>query len=215
MAWLCAWYTRVNRVKYPGASSNGEMLRREQEAVDGGKETCCSHEITPGDLEQPPLLSELLAAARSVHPCGWVLCGGFCHQDSGLCSPGRHLPSVRLWKMMKSRPWNFPSLHETASWNLPLCPGHGSPQTPHFGRVPLVFIQLPLFSFFWFTSLLSHTLYFLLQLLNRKDKTTFEKLDYLMSKEDNYKRTREYIRSLKMVPSIPYLGRSLNWLIIF
>ncbi|XP_053418129.1 ras-specific guanine nucleotide-releasing factor RalGPS1 isoform X10 [Nycticebus coucang] len=44
------------------------------------------------------------------------------------------------------------------------------------------------------------------QLLNRKDKTTFEKLDYLMSKEDNYKRTREYIRSLKMVPSIPYLG---------
>ncbi|ERE71197.1 ras-specific guanine nucleotide-releasing factor RalGPS2-like isoform 2 [Cricetulus griseus] len=43
------------------------------------------------------------------------------------------------------------------------------------------------------------------QLLNRKDKTTFEKLDYLMSKEDNYKRTRDYIRSLKMVPSIPYL----------
>nr|XP_045004029.1 ras-specific guanine nucleotide-releasing factor RalGPS1 isoform X3 [Jaculus jaculus] len=44
------------------------------------------------------------------------------------------------------------------------------------------------------------------KLLNRKDKTTFEKLDYLMSKEDNYKRTREYIRSLKMAPSIPYLG---------
>ncbi|XP_073171125.1 ras-specific guanine nucleotide-releasing factor RalGPS1 isoform X6 [Lepidochelys kempii] len=44
------------------------------------------------------------------------------------------------------------------------------------------------------------------ELLNRKDKTTFEKLDYLMSKEDNYKRTREYIRSLKMVPTIPYLG---------
>ncbi|XP_074702392.1 ras-specific guanine nucleotide-releasing factor RalGPS1 isoform X3 [Strix aluco] len=43
-------------------------------------------------------------------------------------------------------------------------------------------------------------------LLNRKDKTTFEKLDYLLSKEDNYKRTREYIRSLKMVPAIPYLG---------
>ena len=47
-------------------------------------------------------------------------------------------------------------------------------------------------------------------LLNRKDKTTFEKLDYLMSKEDNYKRTREYIRSLKMVPSIPYLGQFLG-----
>ncbi|XP_061208641.1 ras-specific guanine nucleotide-releasing factor RalGPS1 isoform X2 [Neopsephotus bourkii] len=43
-------------------------------------------------------------------------------------------------------------------------------------------------------------------LLNRKDKTTFEKLDYLLSKEDNYKRTREYIKSLKMVPTIPYLG---------
>ncbi|XP_060613371.1 ras-specific guanine nucleotide-releasing factor RalGPS1 isoform X1 [Anolis sagrei] len=43
-------------------------------------------------------------------------------------------------------------------------------------------------------------------LLNRKDKTTFEKLDYLMSKEDNYKRMRDYIRCLKMVPCIPYLG---------
>ncbi|XP_048369523.1 ras-specific guanine nucleotide-releasing factor RalGPS1 isoform X3 [Sphaerodactylus townsendi] len=43
-------------------------------------------------------------------------------------------------------------------------------------------------------------------LLNRKDKTTFEKLDFLMSKEDNYKRVREYIRCLKMVPCIPYLG---------
>ncbi|NXU59678.1 RGPS1 factor, partial [Turnix velox] len=43
-------------------------------------------------------------------------------------------------------------------------------------------------------------------LLNRKDKATFEKLNYLLSKEDNYKRTREYIRSLKMVPTIPYLG---------
>nr|XP_032643967.1 ras-specific guanine nucleotide-releasing factor RalGPS1-like [Chelonoidis abingdonii] len=55
-------------------------------------------------------------------------------------------------------------------------------------------------------------------LLNRKDKTTFEKLDYLMSKEDNYKRTREYIRSLKMVPTIPYLGECdaicALWLII-
>nr|XP_020656557.1 ras-specific guanine nucleotide-releasing factor RalGPS1 isoform X3 [Pogona vitticeps]XP_020656558.1 ras-specific guanine nucleotide-releasing factor RalGPS1 isoform X4 [Pogona vitticeps] len=43
-------------------------------------------------------------------------------------------------------------------------------------------------------------------LLNRKDKTNFEKLDYLMSKEDNYKRMRDYIRCLKMVPCIPYLG---------
>ncbi|KFO82595.1 Ras-specific guanine nucleotide-releasing factor RalGPS1, partial [Cuculus canorus] len=43
-------------------------------------------------------------------------------------------------------------------------------------------------------------------LLNRKDKATFEKLDYLLSKEENYKRTRDYIRSLKMVPTIPYLG---------
>ncbi|XP_068105300.1 ras-specific guanine nucleotide-releasing factor RalGPS1 isoform X2 [Hyperolius riggenbachi] len=43
-------------------------------------------------------------------------------------------------------------------------------------------------------------------LLNRKDKATFEKLDYLLSKEDNYKRTRDYIRGLKMVPLIPYLG---------
>lgn len=56
--------------------------------------------------------------------------------------------------------------------------------------------------------------FFSFQLLNRKDKTTFEKLDYLMSKEDNYKRTRDYIRSLKMVPSIPYLGTNLSWLIL-
>ncbi|XP_058631688.1 ras-specific guanine nucleotide-releasing factor RalGPS1 isoform X3 [Onychostoma macrolepis] len=43
-------------------------------------------------------------------------------------------------------------------------------------------------------------------LINRKDKATFEKLDYLTSKEENYARMREYIRSLKMVSCIPYLG---------
>ncbi|KAK2863905.1 hypothetical protein Q7C36_003059 [Tachysurus vachellii] len=32
-------------------------------------------------------------------------------------------------------------------------------------------------------------------LLSRKDKATFEKLEYLMSKEDNYKRLRDYISS--------------------
>uniref|UniRef100_A0AAY4EC60 Ras-specific guanine nucleotide-releasing factor RalGPS1 n=1 Tax=Denticeps clupeoides TaxID=299321 RepID=A0AAY4EC60_9TELE len=43
-------------------------------------------------------------------------------------------------------------------------------------------------------------------LISRKDKATFEKLDYLTSKEENYTRLREYIQSLKMVPCIPYLG---------
>lgn len=43
-------------------------------------------------------------------------------------------------------------------------------------------------------------------LISRKDKATFEKLDYLISKEENCARMREYIRSLKMVPCIPYLG---------
>ncbi|XP_062340752.1 ras-specific guanine nucleotide-releasing factor RalGPS1-like isoform X4 [Osmerus eperlanus] len=43
-------------------------------------------------------------------------------------------------------------------------------------------------------------------LISRKDKATFEKLDFLTSKEENYTRMREYIRSLKMVPCIPYLG---------
>ncbi|XP_051523624.1 ras-specific guanine nucleotide-releasing factor RalGPS1-like [Myxocyprinus asiaticus] len=43
-------------------------------------------------------------------------------------------------------------------------------------------------------------------LISRKDKATFDKLDYLTSKEENYARMREYIRSLKMVPCIPYLG---------
>lgn len=43
-------------------------------------------------------------------------------------------------------------------------------------------------------------------LISRKDKATFEKLDYLTTKEENYARMREYIRSLKMVPCIPYLG---------
>uniref|UniRef100_A0A673K5R1 Ras-specific guanine nucleotide-releasing factor RalGPS1-like n=1 Tax=Sinocyclocheilus rhinocerous TaxID=307959 RepID=A0A673K5R1_9TELE len=43
-------------------------------------------------------------------------------------------------------------------------------------------------------------------LISRKDKATFEKLDYLTSKEENYARMREYIRSLKMVPCMPYLG---------
>ncbi|KAL7827638.1 hypothetical protein SRHO_G00333560 [Serrasalmus rhombeus] len=45
-------------------------------------------------------------------------------------------------------------------------------------------------------------------LISRKDKATFEKLDFLTSKEENYTRMREYIRSLKMAPCIPYLGES-------
>ncbi|RMC08221.1 hypothetical protein DUI87_14462 [Hirundo rustica rustica] len=44
-------------------------------------------------------------------------------------------------------------------------------------------------------------------LLSRKDKATFDKLEYVMSKEDNYKRLRDYISSLKMTPCIPYLGK--------
>ncbi|KAL2100059.1 hypothetical protein ACEWY4_004453 [Coilia grayii] len=43
-------------------------------------------------------------------------------------------------------------------------------------------------------------------LISRKDKATFEKLNYLTTKEENYSRLREYIRSLKMVPCIPYLA---------
>uniref|UniRef100_A0A8C3AYQ1 Ral GEF with PH domain and SH3 binding motif 1 n=1 Tax=Cyclopterus lumpus TaxID=8103 RepID=A0A8C3AYQ1_CYCLU len=43
-------------------------------------------------------------------------------------------------------------------------------------------------------------------LISRKDKATFEKLNYLTSKEENYTCMREYIRSLKMVPCIPYFG---------
>ncbi len=44
------------------------------------------------------------------------------------------------------------------------------------------------------------------QLLSRKDKATFERLEYLMSKEDNYKRLRDYISSQSMTSCIPYLG---------
>ncbi|KAE8610406.1 hypothetical protein XENTR_v10012110 [Xenopus tropicalis] len=47
-------------------------------------------------------------------------------------------------------------------------------------------------------------------LLSRKDKATFEKLEYVVSKEDNYKRLRDYINSLKMTPCIPYLGIYLS-----
>ncbi|KAM9325656.1 ras-specific guanine nucleotide-releasing factor RalGPS2 isoform 4-T4 [Gastrophryne carolinensis] len=47
-------------------------------------------------------------------------------------------------------------------------------------------------------------------LLSRKDKTTFEKLEYVISKEDNYKRLRDYIGGLKMTPCIPYLGIYLS-----
>ncbi|XP_033821631.1 ras-specific guanine nucleotide-releasing factor RalGPS2-like isoform X2 [Periophthalmus magnuspinnatus] len=47
-------------------------------------------------------------------------------------------------------------------------------------------------------------------LLSRKDKATFDRLDYLMSKEDNYKRLRDYISSQSMVACIPYLGMYLS-----
>ncbi|KAF3835039.1 hypothetical protein F7725_027597 [Dissostichus mawsoni] len=44
----------------------------------------------------------------------------------------------------------------------------------------------------------------------RKDKATFDRLDYLMSKEDNYKRLRDFISSQSMVSCIPYLGMYLS-----
>uniref|UniRef100_A0A4W5JYJ9 Ral GEF with PH domain and SH3 binding motif 2 n=1 Tax=Hucho hucho TaxID=62062 RepID=A0A4W5JYJ9_9TELE len=47
-------------------------------------------------------------------------------------------------------------------------------------------------------------------LLSRKDKATFERLEYLMAKEDNYKRLRDYIRSQSMNSCIPYLGMYLS-----
>uniref|UniRef100_A0A8C7G3Y3 Ral GEF with PH domain and SH3 binding motif 2 n=1 Tax=Oncorhynchus kisutch TaxID=8019 RepID=A0A8C7G3Y3_ONCKI len=47
-------------------------------------------------------------------------------------------------------------------------------------------------------------------LLSRKDKTMFERLEYLMAKEDNYKRLRDYIRSQSMNSCIPYLGMYLS-----
>ncbi|TMS20860.1 Ras-specific guanine nucleotide-releasing factor RalGPS2 [Larimichthys crocea] len=48
------------------------------------------------------------------------------------------------------------------------------------------------------------------KLLSRKDKATFDRLDYLMSKEDNYKRLRDFISSQSMVSCIPYLGMYLS-----
>ncbi|XP_022520516.1 ras-specific guanine nucleotide-releasing factor RalGPS2 isoform X2 [Astyanax mexicanus] len=47
-------------------------------------------------------------------------------------------------------------------------------------------------------------------LLSRKDKATFERLEYLMAKEDNYKRLRDYISSQSMTSCIPYLGMYLS-----
>ncbi|XP_042271967.1 ras-specific guanine nucleotide-releasing factor RalGPS2 isoform X2 [Thunnus albacares] len=47
-------------------------------------------------------------------------------------------------------------------------------------------------------------------LLSRKDKATFDRLDFLMSKEDNYKRLRDFISSQSMVSCIPYLGMYLS-----
>lgn len=69
------------------------------------------------------------------------------------------------------------------------------------------------------------------QLLSRKDKSSFDRLAFLMSKEDNYKRLRDFISTQSMVSCIPYLGRKqietcfqtatvwswriLNWQLIF
>ncbi|XP_072924149.1 ras-specific guanine nucleotide-releasing factor RalGPS2-like [Hemitrygon akajei] len=47
-------------------------------------------------------------------------------------------------------------------------------------------------------------------LLSRKDKATFEKLETLLSKEDNYKELRAYISCLRNKPCIPYLGTYLS-----
>ncbi|XP_012694995.1 ras-specific guanine nucleotide-releasing factor RalGPS2 isoform X2 [Clupea harengus] len=47
-------------------------------------------------------------------------------------------------------------------------------------------------------------------LLSRKDRAAFERLEYLMAKEDNYKRLRDYISSQSMCSCIPYLGMYLS-----
>ncbi|XP_051898129.1 ras-specific guanine nucleotide-releasing factor RalGPS2-like [Pristis pectinata] len=47
-------------------------------------------------------------------------------------------------------------------------------------------------------------------LLSRKDKAMFEKLETLMSKEDNYKELRAYTSCLRNTPCIPYLGMHLS-----
>ncbi|KAF3691133.1 Ras-specific guanine nucleotide-releasing factor RalGPS1 [Channa argus] len=49
-------------------------------------------------------------------------------------------------------------------------------------------------------------------LLSRKDKATFDRLDFLMSKEDKYKRLRDYISSQSMVSCIPYLAQWIRQL---
>uniref|UniRef100_A0A8C4R2Q1 Ras-GEF domain-containing protein n=1 Tax=Eptatretus burgeri TaxID=7764 RepID=A0A8C4R2Q1_EPTBU len=46
--------------------------------------------------------------------------------------------------------------------------------------------------------------------LSRRDRSMFDKLEYLTSKEGNFARLRDYIRSLKMTPCIPYLGIYLS-----
>uniref|UniRef100_A0AAY4CVC9 Ral GEF with PH domain and SH3 binding motif 2 n=1 Tax=Denticeps clupeoides TaxID=299321 RepID=A0AAY4CVC9_9TELE len=47
-------------------------------------------------------------------------------------------------------------------------------------------------------------------LLSRKDKAAFERLEFLMAKEDNYKRLRDYISNQSMTSCIPYLGMYLS-----
>uniref|UniRef100_A0A674N519 Ral GEF with PH domain and SH3 binding motif 2 n=1 Tax=Takifugu rubripes TaxID=31033 RepID=A0A674N519_TAKRU len=47
-------------------------------------------------------------------------------------------------------------------------------------------------------------------LLSRKDKSSFDRLAFLMSKEDNYKRLRDFISTQSMVSCIPYLGMYLS-----
>ncbi|XP_048474024.1 ras-specific guanine nucleotide-releasing factor RalGPS1-like [Rhincodon typus] len=47
-------------------------------------------------------------------------------------------------------------------------------------------------------------------LLSRKDKAVFEKLQTLMSSDNNYKELRDYINCLKETPCIPYLGIYLS-----
>lgn len=197
--------------KVLGPSAMTEMLRRAQVACGLRKEADAAESY-------PGALSSCCAAGTPRFCWVWQHHGGGCDARSWCSleqwtSFGGYLASVET---LKSE-----TLHLCTKQPLEMvscAPGCGIPQTTPFGVFPLASPVLALcFSLLLvYCSSLPYPVFFSsLQLLNRKDKTTFEKLDYLMSKEDNYKRTREYIRSLKMVPSIPYLGRSLNWLIIF